>query len=249
MAKNIRYVCCCNTGKVRKNNQDNFFVDWKYLYSENYALEEPVSGFHSLSDKPAYAVFDGMGGEKHGEIASFISAFTFSKALKTISGNPATVLNNACYMMNDAVCNFMLENSIRSMGSTASILMFDPACVTVCNLGDSGIFKVSESGLLKLSTDHVESNSAFSSKPMLTQFVGIPKEEYLIEPSIRILNHSVGDKFLICSDGLTDMVKEADIAAVINSAPDINIAADRLIDQALANGGYDNVTIIICEIC
>lgn len=249
MANNIRYVCCCNTGRVRKNNQDNFFVDWKYLYSENYALEEPISGFHSIADKPAYAVFDGMGGEKHGEIASFISAFTFSKALKTVSGDPATVLNNACYMMNDAVCDFMRENSIRSMGSTAAILMFDPQFVTVCNLGDSGIFRVNESSLLKVSTDHVESNSAFSSKPMLTQFVGIPKEEYLIEPSIRILSHSVGDRFLICSDGLTDMVKEAAIAAIINSAPDIDVAADLLLNEALKRGGYDNTTIIICEVC
>lgn len=249
MANNIRYVCCCNTGKVRKNNQDNFFVDWKYLYSENYALETPISGFHSLTDKPAYAVFDGMGGEKHGEIASFISAFTFSKALKTVSGDPATVLNQACYMMNDAVCRFMLENSIRSMGSTAAILMFDPVYVTVCNLGDSGIFRVLDGSLLKVSTDHVESNSAFSSKPMLTQFVGIPKEEYLIEPSIRILTHNTGDRFLICSDGLTDMVRENDIAAIINTAPDINVAAEQLLSEALKRGGYDNTTIIICEVC
>ena len=249
MANNIRYVCCCNTGKIRKNNQDNFFVDWKYLYSENYALEVPLSGCHSLADKPAYAVFDGMGGEKHGEIASFISAFTFSQALKSIQGDPATVLNSACYMMNDAVCKFMTENSIRSMGSTAAILMFDPQFVTVCNLGDSGIFKVENGGLLKVSTDHVESNSAFSSKPMLTQFVGIPKEEYLIEPSIAILNHKAGDKFLICSDGLTDMVNEADIAAIINTSADIDIAATLLLNEALNRGGHDNTTIILCEVC
>lgn len=249
MAYNIRYVCCCNTGKIRKNNQDNFFVDWKYLYSENYALEVPLSGRHSLADKPAYAVFDGMGGEKHGEIASFISAFTFSQALKSIQGDPATVLNSACYMMNDAVCKFMTENSIRSMGSTAAILMFDPQFVTVCNLGDSGIFKVENGGLLKVSTDHVESNSAFSSKPMLTQFVGIPKEEYLIEPSIAILNHKAGDKFLICSDGLTDMVNEADIAAIINTSADIDIAATLLLNEALNRGGHDNTTIILCEVC
>ena len=190
-----------------------------------------------------------MGGEKHGEIASFISAFTFSKALKSLSGEPASVLNNACYMMNSAVCEFMTENSIRSMGSTAAILMFDPQYVTVCNLGDSGVFRVNEGSLLKVSTDHVESNSAFSSKPMLTQFVGIPKEEYLIEPSIKILNYTMGDKFLICSDGLTDMVKEPEIAAIINSSPNIEIAANTLLNEALKRGGVDNTTIIICEVC
>ena len=63
MANNIRYVCCCNTGRIRKNNQDNFFVDWKYLYSENFALETPLTGMHSVAERPAYAVFDGMGGE------------------------------------------------------------------------------------------------------------------------------------------------------------------------------------------
>lgn len=249
MADRISYVCCCNTGRVRKNNQDNFFVDWKYLYSENFALETPLTGTHLISDKPAYAVFDGMGGEKHGEIASFISAHVFSKALKTIFAEPAVLLNRACYMMNDAVCEFMLENSIRSMGSTAAIIMFDTQYVTVCNLGDSGIYRVSENGLLKVSTDHVESNPAFSSKPMLTQFVGIPKEEYLIEPSVKILNYAAGDRFLICSDGLTDMVKEPEIAAIINSSPNIEAAANSLLTEALRRGGVDNTTIIICEVC
>ena len=249
MADRINYVCCCNTGRVRKNNQDNFFVDWKYLYSENFALETPLTGAHSIDTRPAYAVFDGMGGEKHGEIASFISAHVFSKALKTISAEPAALLNRACYMMNDAVCEFMLENSIRSMGSTAAIIMFDPQCVTVCNLGDSGVYRVSENDLLKVSIDHVESSPAFSSKPMLTQFVGIPKEEYLIEPSIKRLNYATGDRFLVCSDGLTDMVKESEIAAIINSSPNIEAAANALLTEALRRGGVDNTTIIICEVC
>ena len=249
MANNIRYVCCCNTGRIRKKNQDNFFVDRKYLYSENFALEVPLTGTHSVTERPAYAVFDGMGGEKHGEIASFICALTFSKALKTLSGEPADILNNACFMMNGAVCSFMAENSIRSMGSTAAILMFDRQSVTACNLGDSSIFKVDGNSLLKISTDHVESNPVFSSKPMLTQFVGIPEDECLIEPSIKIINYAAGDRFIICSDGLTDMVSESEIAATVNSCTGVTAAADKLMNKALANGGVDNTTIIICEVC
>lgn len=247
MAHSIKYICCCNTGRVRKINQDNFWVNRQYMYSENFGLETPLKGTQLIAERPTYAVFDGMGGEKCGEVASFISAHNFSKCMKKVFSDPVSFLNETCYKMNDEVCNFMLKYSIKSMGSTAAIIMFDRNCAIVCNLGDSGVFRVCGNELLKLSTDHVDSGSAFSSKPMLTQFVGIPKEEYLIEPSIKTLPYAEGDRFLLCSDGLTDMVSEAEIAAII-SANSLENAANLLLEKALANGGVDNTTIILCEV-
>jgi protein phosphatase len=79
---------------------------------------------------------------------------------------------------------------------------------------------------------------------MLTQFVGIPKEEYLIEPSIKILNYAVGDRFLICSDGLTDMVTVDRIRQVLTEHRGEE-AAQILLNEALENGGRDNVTFIL----
>lgn len=247
MAQSIKYICCCNTGRVRKKNQDNFWVNRQYMYSENFGLETPLKGTQLISERPAYGVFDGMGGEKCGEVASFISAHTFSQCMKKVFSDPASFLNETCYKMNDAVCDFMLKYSIKSMGSTAAIVMFDRNGAIVCNLGDSGIFLLSGGQLTKVSTDHVDSGSAFSSKPMLTQFVGIPKEEYLIEPSIRTIPCKTGDRFLLCSDGVTDMVELNEIAAII-STPDLDTAAKTLLEKALANGGVDNTTLILCEV-
>lgn len=247
MAQSIKYICCCNTGKIRKINQDNFWVNRQYMYSENFGLETPLKGTQLISERPAYGVFDGMGGEKCGEVASFISAHTFSKCMKKVFSDPVLFLNEACYKMNDAVCDFMLKYSVKSMGSTAAIVMFDRNTAIVCNLGDSGIFLLSNGKLTKVSTDHVDSGSAFSSKPMLTQFVGIPKEEYLIEPSIKTVPCNPGDRFLLCSDGVTDMVDLNEVAAII-SMPDLDTAATALLEKALANGGVDNTTLILCEV-
>lgn len=217
------------------------------MYSVNYGLETPLKGTQLISERPAYGVFDGMGGEKCGEVASFISAHTFSKCMKKVFSDPVMFLNDTCYKMNDAVCDFMMKYSIKSMGSTAAIVMFDGDNAIICNLGDSGIFLQRGGNLTKVSTDHVDSGSAFSSKPMLTQFVGIPKEEYLIEPSITTLPCVAGDRFLLCSDGVTDMVGLNEICAVM-SMPDIDTAATCLLEKALANGGVDNTTLIICEV-
>ena len=72
-------------------------------------------------------------------------------------------------------------------------------------------------------------------------------EEILIEPTIKSSDLKEGDRYLICSDGLTDMVAEADITAILRDADDTEEAANKLVDLALANGGRDNITVIVCQ--
>ncbi len=247
MAKTVSYACYCNTGRVRKINQDNFWVSGMFLNSKNNALRNVIIGEERIADRPAYAVFDGMGGEKHGEIAAYLAAANFNEIMKNSRENAAECLNKGCLTMNSAICRFMADNGVRSMGTTAAIIMFEPKKMTVCNLGDSGIFRLNGNSLTKLSTDHVDSGSAFSRKPMLTQFLGIPPEEYLIEPSIKELEYKKGDRFLICSDGLTDMLSAEEIAQVMQFRS-IEFAVSTLVDRAILRGGVDNTTVIICEV-
>ena len=84
-------------------------------------------------------------------------------------------------------------------------------------------------------------------KPGLIQYFGMDPEEILLEPAIRNSGFQAGDDYLICSDGLTDMVTEADIAAIVRDAADTEEAVNDLVDMAIANGGKDNITVIVCR--
>jgi protein phosphatase len=103
-----------------------------------------------------------------------------------------------------------------------------------------------------LSEDHVEELYYVDkinkrSKPGLIQYMGMDPEEIRIEPTIKCRNLEPDDRYLICSDGLTDMVSEADIATMLNEGKDSEDAANRLVDLALSNGGKDNITVIVFQ--
>ena len=106
--------------------------------------------------------------------------------------------------------------------------------------------------LEKLSEDHVEGMYSIgrtkkNKKPGLIQYLGMDPEEILLEPTIHCSDLQKGDTYLLCSDGLTDMVTEADIASLLNKAADAEEATTGLVDMALENGGKDNITAIVCK--
>ena len=94
--------------------------------------------------------------------------------------------------------------------------------------------------------DHV-AVAAFGVKPPLSQNLGIPPSELVIDPYFARGSYYDGDVYLICSDGLTDMVSINEITEVLVSKP-VKEAITQLLDKALANGGKDNTTIILCKI-
>ena len=84
-------------------------------------------------------------------------------------------------------------------------------------------------------------------KPGLIQYLGMDPGEIILEPTIHSSDLQKGDTYLICSDGLTDMVTEADIASLLNKAADAEEATAGLVELALENGGKDNITAIVCK--
>ena len=132
------------------------------------------------------------------------------------------------------------------MGTTAAMLVFADKEIALCNIGDSKIFRLYDGSLEQISKDHV-GVSAFGVKPPLSQNLGIPPSELVIAPYFARGAYNDGDVYLICSDGLTDMVSVEEITEVLVSKP-IEEAITLLLDKALANGGKDNTTIILCKI-
>ena len=244
MSYNISYRCVSHIGKIRTVNQDNLVCESKYLVADKHRITKPLQNSASSNKFFLLGVFDGLGGEECGEVASYIAAKAASELRS--GDNPAFDILSLCSAANKKICSYADENSISSMGTTAAMLGFAKKKIILCNIGDSRIYRFNDAGLKQMSEDHVLT-SGFGMKPPLTQNLGIPPTEMIIDPYLSELSYCDGDIYLICSDGLTDMVSDGQIAEVLRSQPETE-AADTLLDMALRAGGRDNVTIIICKI-
>lgn len=240
----INYCCFSHAGKCRHNNQDNFICNGIYIDEKNNTCCFPLIGCLTNVEPSLVGVFDGMGGEECGEIASFIAAKTASEVL--LGESPLEDMLNFCGKANNQICNYAAKHNISSMGTTAAILAFTKTEVVLCNIGDSKIFLFSNKKLEQISVDHYDV-TAYGQKPPLSQNLGIPAIEMIIEPYIAEGRYNDGDIYLICSDGLTDMVTTETIANILINT-DYNNAAIELLSTAIKNGGKDNITIILCKL-
>ena len=240
----INYFYTSHIGKSRKTNQDNFFCDTDYLNSDNIGTEGIKEGYAVSSNQPTFGVFDGMGGEECGEMAAYIAAKELStfRFYKDITQGYI----DYCKSANEKICAYTNENNLTSMGTTAAILKFTKDKICLCNVGDSKIFQFSDGTFQQISYDHI-GISTFGKKPPLSQNLGIPESELIILPYIATGEYHSGDVYLICSDGLTDMLTVADIEKILSEEKGL-VAAEQLLKQSLDNGGKDNITFILIYI-
>ena len=235
-------------GKVREKNEDNYLLDGLFrdpgmnnteAHKDSLLIED--DSYHT------FAVCDGMGGEHYGEIASFI-------AVKTIMDYCGPYLNehfeDCIQTANEQICKEIADRNVNRMGTTLAVLHTRGRNASVCNLGDSRAYLYVHNELLRMSEDHrIESVAGRASA--LTQHLGIQPDEFILEPHIiNNIELQEGMVFLLCSDGLSDMVNEEELQSVIYDgahakAPDL---AACLVDLALEKGGRDNVTVMVVKI-
>jgi protein phosphatase len=240
------YAVMCHKGLVRAKNQDNFWCAGVFLGAVNEGLPDALTG--AAEGGSVFAVFDGMGGEQQGEMASYIAASAFGALVAgRADAAPEAFLHDACMEMNKKICEYRNENRIRQMGTTAAIVLFAEDGAYICNIGDSRVYQYGGRRLARLSVDH----SAFGfkgRKPPLTQCLGIPASDFVIKPHIAKHAYKNGDRYLICSDGLTDMVPEKRIKKILSSKKGVRETVETLLQTALAAGGVDNITVVLCEV-
>ena len=254
----IKVYSLTHIGLVRSKNQDNFYCEGITPGSEN---ESFAKGSVFSMDKPLlFGVFDGMGGHLHGERAASIAVETCGQLFDNYGGgNPYGVLNEICRVSNQRICDEMEAVIKGRMGSTASMLLFEHGLAFICNLGDSPVFLIRGGTIKQISYEHTERRNyeqAFGDnynynkrrKFRLTQHLGILPGEAKLSPYNSQREIRCDDKFLICSDGLTDMVEKEEIASIVTNARSLENASRTLLERALENGGRDNITIILCEI-
>lgn len=145
MCYDIEFSCISNIGNVRRINQDNFICNNQYIKEGNLQREIKMSGNNNSKRYTLFGIFDGMGGEERGEVASYIAAkeayhINYQK-------DSCFTLENYCKEANKKICKYAKENNVFAMGTTAAMLLFYKDEVTLCNIGDSKIFHFTNSNI------------------------------------------------------------------------------------------------------
>ena len=239
----IEYAVLCVTGKIRRNNEDNFYCGGQYREDVADNDDAAFSGTVSSDDNELFAVFDGMGGEACGEVASFVAASHTALAAGDREGHDV-YLYELSEHLNEKVREETEERSLVLMGTTAAMAEFCGEDVYILNAGDSRIYRLSGHEFKQLSVDHAA--HIYGGKA-ITKFLGMPGDEklrpYLAEGKAR-----KDDVFLLCTDGVTDMLTDDEICAVIDNKEPLEASCRALIDAALEHGGVDNATALLLRV-
>jgi protein phosphatase len=242
----MKYSFCAKTdpGRARDNNEDSMAFD---------------------AGTALAVLADGMGGYNAGEIASgMATAFIKSELSRWLTeAGPGAALKDVRRAMEVCVANANLSifNSANSnasyfgMGTTLVMAVFCEDKLLVGHIGDSRCYRLRGDGFTQITKDHsllqeqidaglisLEQAATSSIKNLVTRALGVDESvplevnEHLVEP---------GDLYLLCSDGLSDMVEDVVIAKIVASDVDLPQKAMQLVDAANANGGKDNISVLM----
>lgn len=239
----IEYACVCSVGRRRRNNEDNFYCDGQIREDVNSLDDVLLSGEVSADTNELFAVFDGMGGEACGEVASYTAAAE-SRAFAQSRMEYEEYLYELAERLNERVREETEALSLVLMGTTAAMLQISGEDIYILNVGDSRIYKLSRHELRQISEEH----TVFSGRgKAITKFLGLPVGHSL-HPYIAMGKYKPGDVFLLCSDGVTDMLTDDEIRDIIDSKKELKTLARELADSALEKGGIDNTTAILLRL-
>ena len=239
----------CDRGKVRVKNQDNLYFHGRILKLQHKRSCSVFQKKTSTKKAVCFAVFDGMGGEQYGEVASYLVAKELKAKMREKKAGriPGDILYEMCHRANEVIYKKTLDLSVDRIGTTVAIIYLQYDRIWICNVGDSRVYRLREGVFSQLSFDHV-SREGTGRKLGLTQHLGMNPEEVTLFPYIEDDVIKRGDKYLICSDGLTDMVEAEEIQEIMEMDLYPLKYGRQLQKKALNNGGRDNITIIVCTV-
>jgi len=255
MSMRLSSYAICGTGLVRSENQDNLYVNG--AYREDILDNSPFRYADIIEKHGLYVVADGMGGESHGALASLVAVQAIRSA--NLSGGHKGMV---AYLVerNAIICNMIMMNDGARIGSTFVSLNIIGDCAELTNLGDSRAYMLRDGKFTRLSHDHTPTQQmmdhgiltedearAHPDRHRLVQHLGVFPDEMRIEPYTTSVVCEAGDIFLLCSDGLADMLTDAEIKKVLDSSGTIEQGAEVLFGEAIRSGGKDNITIIMVQ--
>ncbi len=246
-------------GKVRKNNEDNFYLNGSYLKRD----QMDAGGFFaeiSSGKRQIYAVCDGMGGERKGEEASHHVTERLLRLSDILNSESdvKTCINAFCDETNRSILQFGQSGH---MGTTLVLVCFHEKGCEIAHLGDSRVYLLRDKQLTCLTTDHTEVNRLqqmgliseeeaknHPDRNMLHKYLGMQNDELIFTPEYTPYQPQAGDRLILCSDGLTDMLTDAQIQDTVLSSRTVTTATKNLINNALDAGGRDNITAMVLSV-
>ena len=253
LAGKLEFVGESNTGRIREHNEDTISFDL---------------------DAGLLVLADGMGGYNAGEVASGIAGKTILNLVREsveredlASSDTATGMSRRSIVLRDAImrANKIIFQTAKSqpncegMGTTVVAALFHNNRMTIAHVGDSRLYRVRDGKLERMTLDHSllqelidrgfyspEEAARAANKNYVTRALGV-------EPQVEVELHEEmvqkGDYFLLCSDGLSDMVEDADILLTLKTfGANLDTVAKQLVQLANDNGGRDNISVLCAHV-
>lgn len=252
--RSLHYFAATDIGLKRKRNEDTYAV-----------YHSAVSAPDKYPQSALFAVADGMGGHSCGDLASQTAcrelAGIFDCVPKSVSPEAYAKYLNQLFRSIDLKIRQCADSepTCADMGTTLSALWIVEGFGITAHVGDSRIYRLRDAELKQLTTDHtfvqemIEEGElspvAAETHPfrnVLTRVVGT--QEVLEKVESMPLDLKAKDRFLLCSDGLHNMVTFDGIAKILKSRGGPKQAAQRLLKAALKNGGKDNITVVVVDL-
>lgn len=232
----LRYIARSDRGLVRSNNEDSVYAGARLL-----------------------ALADGMGGHAAGEVASQLVI----QALRPLDndepgGDLLSALERATADGNAAIAEQVAKQpELDGMGTTLTAILFAGSRIGLCHVGDSRGYLYRDGQLSQITRDDTFVQSLVDEGRITPEQAHSHPQRSLImraltgqavEPTLIMREARAGDRYLLCSDGLSDVVSEETLADTLGSIEDHKACADRLIELALRSGGPDNVTVVVADV-
>lgn len=248
----IRFAGVTDVGRVRDHNEDNFLI---------------------AEDMPLAAVSDGMGGHASGEVASQITVDTLRRYYTDTHETgadtwpfpmPSLHVERDRMTVSIKLANTIIhdtgkrDTSKKGMGCTADAIYFSQGRFFIGHVGDSRVYRIRGTQIQLLTEDHSllndykrmkamsgEETENFPHKNVVVRALGLAPHVFV---DILVEEYQQGDLYLLCSDGLTDMLDDATILATILRFQSIDTASQTLVQQANEAGGVDNITALVVRV-
>ena len=242
MSPTLRSAAGSDTGRRRSMNQDSAVTSTRLL-----------------------ALADGMGGHAHGEVASTVAVTSFLDLAGRLNGTDLAevdLLDSLSEAIEDASARINAladaEPEMRGTGTTVVAFLVDGTRIGVLHIGDSRAYLLRDGELIRMTRDHTLVQALVDEgRISAEEAADHPRRSWLIrtlqdgttaEPDLFEHEGRIGDRYLICSDGVTAVLDDAAIHEVLAGEPERAGAVARLIERANAGGGPDNITCIVADL-
>jgi serine/threonine protein phosphatase PrpC len=248
----IRYAAKTDVGMKRTHNEDYFSL---------------------LEDEQLFMVADGMGGHASGEVASKMAADAIAEFYLRTKDEEATwpykMDRQLSYIENRLVCGIKLANyrifeaanqdiRFKGMGTTVVSLLLNSEKAYVAHVGDSRCYRIRQSKIEQITRDHSLLEDYMDAKPDMTEEEkrNFPHKNVITRAlgmrdtvQVDIKHHLIedGDVYVLCSDGLSGMVRDQGIFEIVQDAADLESAVAQLVEAANRAGGVDNITALLLQ--